>query len=108
MESIMLDLADLRIFLAVVNEGGILKASRKLHRVPSSITTRIQRLRASAGKTPLHPPQRPPPPPRRAPARNGRRRSPPPRAGGRPPPRAPPPPACSASARSRARPRAAC
>ena len=50
----MLDLADLRIFLAVVNEGGILKASRKLHRVPSSITTRIQRLEASIGTELFH------------------------------------------------------
>jgi DNA-binding transcriptional LysR family regulator len=50
----MLDLADLRIFLAVVNEGGILKASRKLHRVPSSITTRIQRLEASTGAELFH------------------------------------------------------
>ena len=50
----MLDLADLRIFLAVVSEGGILKASRKLHRVPSSITTRIQKLEASAGTTLFH------------------------------------------------------
>ncbi len=50
----MLDLADLRIFLAVVNEGGILKASRKLHRVPSSITTRIQRLEASTGTELFH------------------------------------------------------
>ena len=50
----MLDLADLRVFLAVVNEGGILKASRKLHRVPSSITTRIQRLEASTGTELFH------------------------------------------------------
>ena len=50
----MLDLADLRIFLAVVSEGGILKASRKLHRVPSSITTRIQRLEASTGTALFH------------------------------------------------------
>lgn len=50
----MLDLADLRIFLAVVNEGGILKASRKLHRVPSSITTRIQKLEAATGTELFH------------------------------------------------------
>jgi len=50
----MLDLADLRIFLMVVSEGGILKAARKLHRVPSSITTRIQRLEASTGTELFH------------------------------------------------------
>ena len=50
----MLDLADLRIFLTVVSEGGILKAARKLHRVPSSITTRIQRLEASTGVQLFH------------------------------------------------------
>ena len=50
----MLDLADLRIFLAVVSEGGVLKAARKLHRVPSSITTRIQRLEASTGVQLFH------------------------------------------------------
>lgn len=42
-----MDLSDLRIFLAVVEEGGILKASRKLHRVPSNITTRIKQLEES-------------------------------------------------------------
>src|SRR5678815_3999460 len=50
----MLDLADLRIFLAVVNEGGIVKASRKLHRVPSGITTRIQKLEAATGTELFH------------------------------------------------------
>jgi DNA-binding transcriptional LysR family regulator len=42
-----MDLSDLRIFVAVVEEGGILKASRKLHRVPSNITTRIKQLEES-------------------------------------------------------------
>ena len=42
-----MDLSDLRIFMAVVDEGGILKAARKLHRVPSNITTRIRQLEAS-------------------------------------------------------------
>ena len=44
----MLELSDLRIFVTVVAEGGILKAARKLHRVPSNITARIQRLEAAA------------------------------------------------------------
>jgi DNA-binding transcriptional LysR family regulator len=43
----MLELSDLRIFVAVVAEGGILRAARKLHRVPSNITARIKRLEAS-------------------------------------------------------------
>jgi len=43
----MMDLSDLRIFVAVVEEGGILKASRRLHRVPSNVTTRIQQLEGS-------------------------------------------------------------
>jgi DNA-binding transcriptional LysR family regulator len=42
-----MDLGDLRIFVAVVEEGGILKASRKLHRVPSNVTTRIKQLEES-------------------------------------------------------------
>jgi DNA-binding transcriptional LysR family regulator len=42
-----MDLGDLRIFVAVVDEGGILKASRRLHRVPSNITTRIKQLEES-------------------------------------------------------------
>jgi DNA-binding transcriptional LysR family regulator len=44
-----MDLADLQIFKTVVEEGGIVKASRKLHRVQSSITTRIRQLEASLG-----------------------------------------------------------
>src|SRR5207253_4570413 len=40
-------LRDLRVFVAVVEEGGILKASRKLHRVPSNISTRIKQLEGS-------------------------------------------------------------
>ena len=42
-----MDLGDLRIFVAVVEEGGILGASRKLHRVPSNVTTRIKQLEES-------------------------------------------------------------
>src|SRR5436305_1127649 len=44
-----MDLADLRIFKTVVEEGGIVKAARKLHRVQSSITTRIRQLEAAVG-----------------------------------------------------------
>jgi DNA-binding transcriptional LysR family regulator len=44
-----MDLAELRIFKAVVEEGGIAKAARKLHRVPSNVTTRVKQLEASIG-----------------------------------------------------------
>lgn len=50
----MMDLSDLRIFVAVVEEGGILKASRKLHRVPSNITTRIKQLEGSMNSQLFH------------------------------------------------------
>ncbi len=45
----MLELSDMRIFVAVVAEGSIARAALKLHRVPSNITTRIQQLEASLG-----------------------------------------------------------
>ena len=44
-----MELEDLEIFRTVVHEGGILKAARKLHRVPSSVTTRVKQLEASLG-----------------------------------------------------------
>ncbi|HEX6361532.1 MAG TPA: LysR substrate-binding domain-containing protein, partial [Albitalea sp.] len=44
-----MDLEDLHIFRTVVEEGGIVKAARKLHRVQSGITTRIRQLEASLG-----------------------------------------------------------
>jgi DNA-binding transcriptional LysR family regulator len=44
-----MDLTDLAIFKAVVEEGGIVRAARKLHRVQSSVTSRIQKLEASVG-----------------------------------------------------------
>jgi len=39
-----MDLSDLRIFRAVVREGGITKAAQSLHRVQSNITTRVRQL----------------------------------------------------------------
>lgn len=39
-----MDLGDLRIFVAVVREGGITRAAEKLHRVQSNVTTRIRQL----------------------------------------------------------------
>ena len=44
-----MELADLAIFKAVASEGGIAPAARKLHRVPSSVTSRIQHLEGSVG-----------------------------------------------------------
>jgi DNA-binding transcriptional LysR family regulator len=49
-----MDFVDLQVFKAVVDEGGIIKAARKLHRVPSSVSTRIQQLEASMGVTLFH------------------------------------------------------
>lgn len=39
-----MDLSDLRIFVAVVREGGITRAAERLHRVQSNVTTRIRQL----------------------------------------------------------------
>src|SRR5690242_16920434 len=44
-----MDFSDLRVFKAVVEEGSISGAARRLHRVQSNITTRIQQLEASLG-----------------------------------------------------------
>ena len=44
-----MELVDLLIFRTVVDQGGIVKAARKLHRVPSSVTMRIKQLEASVG-----------------------------------------------------------
>ena len=44
-----MDFAALQFFKAVVDEGGISAAAKKLHRVQSNVTTRIQQLEASLG-----------------------------------------------------------
>jgi DNA-binding transcriptional LysR family regulator len=44
-----MDFASLQIFRAVVDEGGIIPAARKLHRVQSNVTTRIKQLETSLG-----------------------------------------------------------
>jgi DNA-binding transcriptional LysR family regulator len=49
-----MNFSDLEIFKAVVDEGGIIKASQKLHRVPSSVTSRIQQLESSIGVSLFH------------------------------------------------------
>jgi DNA-binding transcriptional LysR family regulator len=49
-----MDFVDLQVFKSVVEEGGIIKAARKLHRVPSSVSTRIQHLETSMGVKLFH------------------------------------------------------
>jgi len=44
-----MDLADLRIFRAVVEEGGITRAAERLHRVQSNVTTRVRQLEDDLG-----------------------------------------------------------
>ena len=44
-----MNLSDLEIFKTVAEEGGILRAARKLHRVQSNVTTRKKRLEISVG-----------------------------------------------------------
>ena len=39
-----MELSDLRIFSAVVREGGVTRAAERLHRVQSNVTTRIRKL----------------------------------------------------------------
>lgn len=46
----MIDFAALQIFKAVAETGGISAAARKLHRVQSNVSTRIQQLEESLGK----------------------------------------------------------
>ncbi len=47
--SVPMDLADLRIFRSVVQEGGITRAAEKLNRVQSNITTRVRQLETDLG-----------------------------------------------------------
>ena len=44
-----IDLESLAIFKTVVDEGGVLRAADKLHRVPSNVTTRIRQLEEYLG-----------------------------------------------------------
>jgi len=44
-----MDLSDLIIFKTVADEGGILRAAKRLHRVQSNVTKRIQQLEESLG-----------------------------------------------------------
>src|SRR5215471_6938420 len=45
----IMDFDSLTIFKTVVDEGGIIAAARKLHRVQSGVTTRIKQLEATLG-----------------------------------------------------------
>src|SRR5262245_37633936 len=47
-----MELWELRIFRAVVHEGGVTRAAERLHRVQSNVTTRIRQLEEKLG-TPL-------------------------------------------------------
>ena len=44
-----MELSDLRIFSAVVREGGITRAAERLHRVQSNVTTRVRQLERELG-----------------------------------------------------------
>ena len=44
-----MDLAALQIFKAVVDEGGVIRAARKLNRVQSNVTTRVKQLESDLG-----------------------------------------------------------
>jgi len=44
-----IDLESLKIFLTVVNEGGVVRAANKLNRVQSNVTTRIRQLEEHLG-----------------------------------------------------------
>jgi DNA-binding transcriptional LysR family regulator len=49
-----MNFADLQVFRSVVEEGGVIRAASKLHRVPSAVTTRIKQLEASMGVKLFH------------------------------------------------------
>jgi DNA-binding transcriptional LysR family regulator len=44
-----MELTDLKIFKAVVDEGGVVRAGRALHRVPSNVSARVRQLESSIG-----------------------------------------------------------
>ena len=49
-----MNFADLQVFKSVVDEGGVIRAASKLHRVPSAVTIRIKQLEASMGVKLFH------------------------------------------------------
>lgn len=44
-----MELSDLHLFRTVAEEGGIVRAAQRLHRVPSNVTTRVKQLEAAVG-----------------------------------------------------------
>ena len=44
-----MDLSQLEVFRAVAEEGGISAAAKRLHRVPSNVTTRLKQLEEELG-----------------------------------------------------------
>jgi len=46
-----MEISDLKIFSAVAQSGSITLAANKLHRVPSNVSTRIQKLESSLNQT---------------------------------------------------------
>ena len=46
-----IDLDSLEIFRTVVQEGGVIRAANKLHRVQSNVTTRIKQLEQRLGRS---------------------------------------------------------
>lgn len=44
-----MELSDLKIFKSVVAEGGVIRAARVLHRVPSNVSARVKQLERSIG-----------------------------------------------------------
>lgn len=49
-----MNFADLQVFKTVVEEGGIVRAAQRLHRVPSNVTTRIKHLEETVGMELFH------------------------------------------------------
>src|SRR5437764_10682437 len=49
-----MDLAELKIFKAVAEQGGITKAAAALHRVQSNVTTRVKQLEDRLGAKLFH------------------------------------------------------
>ena len=49
-----MDLRELEIFCAVVEEGGVIAAARRLHRVQSNVTARLKQLESSLGTELFH------------------------------------------------------
>lgn len=49
-----MELSDLKVFCTVAEQGGISKAAEMLHRVPSNITARIQKLELELGRSLFH------------------------------------------------------